>query len=728
MPIQPDVLVVEFGAFNGANLKQDAYQVPPSNALYAQNYSFVAGQFSTRYGHSAVVAQADGAVPSLANWYFLFGTTPVSVLAYFTPTIGAVAATPGIRTLNLSGNTVATIMTTTGSPAGASMVTDAQRIFAAFYDATGRQGTAGGQIYGWNVGADPLFYHPITNVPTASETGTGVCTAGMHRIGFLLQTRNGYTTALCPVNSGGVFAPIEFTSTGNHNIQVSIPGPFDANISGGSIQIVMATVANPNQYFAVPGAIEQGAIANPTIITISINDADLAATGTDSTSYQDLLTCSVSGTPPFLPSAIFAYSSRIGYVSVDSDGFPVVYMSDQNNDQYVTADQHGIYFDGSVQPIQGFSLRGVCYIFSQHSLYSTSDNGDVPVTWTPPQKVDGSIGILAPDCVTTNPAQGYAIVASDRGAYIFQGGLFPPLPFSYNQQSDWQRINWAVATTVKVLDDQLNKRVVIVAPLTTTVTAASNTNPIQITTGNDPHLYQTGVSVLISGVGGNTAANGTFAITVTGSNTFTIPATGNGAYTSGGTVAPQTATHRMTWDYTEGEDFQTMKYSLNSMGVYLTGSAATVQNPATYLNEIWYGPSVAGYFIRSNDGTEQFPYRDVDVNGNPGAISRIYQTSLAPGADDPNGPGVLIHDFHGAFFRMKGTSQLAIVCLGLDGTTQVTPVLSPIQLSPTPGQEYLLGWWLRSEQASVLVGSSQIDTYETVALIRMQYTNTLGQR
>lgn len=69
------------------------------------------------------------------------------------------------------------------------------------------------------------------------------------------------------------------------------------------------------------------------------------------------------------------------------------------------------------------------------------------------------------------------------------------------------------------------------------VTGATNTSPIALTTA-PPHGLQTGVQVTISGVLGNTAANGTFTITVNGPSSFTLDgSTGNGAYASGGTVS-----------------------------------------------------------------------------------------------------------------------------------------------------------------------------------------------
>lgn len=70
------------------------------------------------------------------------------------------------------------------------------------------------------------------------------------------------------------------------------------------------------------------------------------------------------------------------------------------------------------------------------------------------------------------------------------------------------------------------------------VVSATNANPIEIGTAI-MHRFQTGSRVCLSGVAGNTAANGCFAITTTGPSTFTLDGiSGNGSYTSGGTVTP----------------------------------------------------------------------------------------------------------------------------------------------------------------------------------------------
>jgi len=69
---------------------------------------------------------------------------------------------------------------------------------------------------------------------------------------------------------------------------------------------------------------------------------------------------------------------------------------------------------------------------------------------------------------------------------------------------------------------------------TGSITGATNASPIVITSAG--HNLTTGTRVTITGVGGNTAANGTFLVTRINTDTFSLDgSTGSGAYTSGGT-------------------------------------------------------------------------------------------------------------------------------------------------------------------------------------------------
>ena len=89
----------------------------------------------------------------------------------------------------------------------------------------------------------------------------------------------------------------------------------------------------------------------------------------------------------------------------------------------------------------------------------------------------------------------------------------------------------------------------VVAQTTMTITAATNATPIVITVGSETHGLKDGSLVTISGVLGNTAANGVRQIVSTGTSAFSLKTVagadvaGNGTYTSGGTVyttAPRT--------------------------------------------------------------------------------------------------------------------------------------------------------------------------------------------
>lgn len=80
--------------------------------------------------------------------------------------------------------------------------------------------------------------------------------------------------------------------------------------------------------------------------------------------------------------------------------------------------------------------------------------------------------------------------------------------------------------------------------LTGSITGATNASPIVITSSS--HNLLSGTRVTIQGVGGNTAANADWVITVIDTNTFSLNgSTGNGAYTSGGTWKVDSAQRTM---------------------------------------------------------------------------------------------------------------------------------------------------------------------------------------
>lgn len=723
--------------FKGAVLLLDSYSVDASHGLYARNCRFEKGlsglnQVSARRGVAVVsgLITGDVAANTLAGWMFVAAGIQKSLCCYNSPVNGIEAFDIGANTL------LSTLMAHTGS-GGASMSSASTRLYAAWYDTTGRIGSGGGKVYGWQIGADPLFAAPLAVsggnyavVPTPG--GAGLVTPGAHRIAYVTTTRNGFAGPLQPVlRIGGVDVvdPAGFSGGTPQAITLTITFPsLPAYLSGGvsSVQIVMTTTADLNTYYGVPGA-NFVPVVGANTVTINISDDDLVATGTDFTSNAGLLACrSDTGAPPFAPSAIFQYSARMGYVTIDAAGFPTVYLSDQNKFQQLNDALNRLPLDASVQPVQGVSMHGVLYVASASGFYASADNNGAPVTWVPAQRVDGSVGVLSPTCLLENPISGYIAVASDSGLYIFQGGSFPELPISYYQKPDWDRINWSSPSLVHVQENTLYKEFLVLAPLKATVANVTNTNPVVVTT-EEPHLFQPGLSVTLSGVLGTTSANTTQVVTVVDSLNFSIPVAGNGAYTGGGIASPNAANAEMSWSYTEGYTPETVKYSIRAFSAYRPGCFGSIFNLSNSLYETWYGPAaVPGTLIRQVNPPDVNSYRDVDLIGNPVAIDSLFQTSLLPGSRDAS--GATVKDFHGAHFRVSGNGNLNLRALGLDGVIVTVPLRSPIVLVEKQGREELVKWFLRSEQQTIEVGTNAIDHYFVLAAIQAYYTGAMSQR
>ncbi len=103
------------------------------------------------------------------------------------------------------------------------------------------------------------------------------------------------------------------------------------------------------------------------------------------------------------------------------------------------------------------------------------------------------------------------------------------IPFSGTQQTPMTQVGSSPGA---------GQYVMVTSASPTTITGATNASPIAIT--DVAHGYVTGQQVTISGVLGNTAANGSWTITVINANSFSLNgSTGNGAYTSGGTALLQ---------------------------------------------------------------------------------------------------------------------------------------------------------------------------------------------
>lgn len=137
--------------------------------------------------------------------------------------------------------------------------------------------------------------------------------------------------------------------------------------------------------------------------------------------------------------------------------------------------------------------------------------------------------------------------------YAQLGGTFEVLTLVVN--SSEVPINADAAPTYRVYDANgpLDVSGSMSFKDTASITGATNASPIVITSAS--HGLSTGTRVTITGVGGNTAANGTFVITRVDANTFSLnSSTGNGSYTSGGTWNV-TGLYKLTLTCTENNGF-----------------------------------------------------------------------------------------------------------------------------------------------------------------------------
>ena len=655
----PDCLNREIIKFLGPWPRLDPYSVDVDHALFAQNCQYIRGQAGTRFGHSLITAVANKPASAMFNWMPLVSGAPKNYLIYYSPPNGGSGG--WVYQIDLATNIATQLFVASLAAYGASFADAGSRLFFCFYDQPNTLGARpGAQVYDATTGnADLCFRAPLgVGFTTTTLSAGGVCDLGQHRLGFLMNTRNGYTTMPCPADGTNTFAPTAATPTaGNQKINLLLSaGIWTSMPDVLSVTPIMTTVQNQNKYFLVPGATTPVNNAGMTI-TISISDADLAV-ASPADSYFNLLGANVNtpAIPPFYPFQVLQYLQRMVYIGTDAvvaqapAGFPVAYISDPNKYQNITANQHAIYLPGNRRITAAFQLRGTLYLLGPHWTYSLNDSGDVPINWPGgPQLVDGSIGSPSLYGVFPNPAQGYAWVADTGGLYLFTGGHYPSIPVSYYQQTDWNRINWQIASQIFVLDDKDSKKVIVFAPLD-------------------------------------------------------------------GAITP---THELTWDYTDGVAPDLVKYSLNSIGGgFKTGAACIVQNNTSMRLEPWMiSQQSDGSVIRKNIGTEANPYRD-SFSGSNVAINSIYETPLMPGIDADHG---YLQLHQGAHLRILGSGSPVFTYFSLDHTYSFTPP-GTISLTSLPGQETLIpGNGFLSEQASLQIQTNALDSYFVLAGMRWYY-------
>ena len=427
----------------------------PSRSFVSQNVRFAPGHVYSREGTTNRLAVA-GKVTSLYNWI----TSAANLVLYF-------ESGTTIKSLNVTtGVSVALVPGLSGR--GITVAEAGPRAHISTYATTGL-GAAQCRVTDGTAAVNDKAFHPplVPTSWTAVDNGAGLCTKGTHKVAFIFQSRTGFAGKPSPAPLD-VFTPATVTlAAGKRTIRANITMNTPAEAGTGSAVLpIMTRADNPNRWFFVPAGmyspdpciLPPSGVGWSQNIDISISDEDLANRAESADNWFNAVTQVVAGTGPFNPSVVFPYGKRIVYV-VDSKA----YVSEIDDTQFVTEDFNVVQVAGQRRIIAGFPLRGSMYLLGEKWTYESTDNGDHPATWAQPREVS-AIGTSAPRGVEWRTAGDYAWVAAESGLYVFTGS-YPEKPISYLQSDVWARINWAAAYSLQVVDDTVNRRVTVAAPL-----------------------------------------------------------------------------------------------------------------------------------------------------------------------------------------------------------------------------------------------------------------------
>lgn len=623
---QPPDLDATIEEFRGPWLRLEPTDVPASQALLATNCEFEPGNVATRFGFGPYWA-INKIVTSLYNWVKAPDIISAngSYLVFYNATDGKVQ-----WAVNLNAPTAADLFTVTCE--GIDICQGGNQLIVASFSPTGTNvpialGAAQARVIGIGGAAiyvDRAFEGPLTTAPVLTNSGVGTVTAGLHSVGYVITTRNGFTGRLSPalVSTGTFDTSSNITAPGGQQITFSLTATFPVEAEG--IQIFMSTVTNPFQYFLVPGlnfAVASGPFT--VTATIDISDTLLLNTAQDITSNQFLLTQDTMGFGPFNPFKVVEYGYRTCYLAIvgsTGGGIPAVYVSDPYASQQLTEQFNKLLLPGWKLITSAFVLRGILYVLGPNWTYAWEDNQGLPSTWPSPTLVDGSIGTPSVMGTLVNASNDWAAVAHISGLYIFNG-QYQDRPVSYMVNPDWLRINWAACQTIRMADNKDKKQIVLNVPLD-------------------------------------------------------------------GALIPN---YQMMFDYSDGLDWENIKYSLQVDSAGYQPRGLTVwQNPNTGRSEFLEGPGVAGKIRRQmNDTDDVQPYSD------DGAVIQ-FAWETAP---QPDGEIGTVFGFRNGDVRCTGQGLLEGTSYSLDRQIQV-PWLLPIDLATVAGTEVLRQFYLAAERSS----------------------------
>lgn len=460
MSLLDDFEPVEYDDFPGGVSTLDASDAPAHRAgQEAENVHFPLGRVETRYGF-AEAYDANLRIRSFYHWL----QPDWSRLVYLVPD----GASTKIRYRGLISGLENDVITGLGSSVyQADMIEFGSRLFIALSDSAG-EGVAAAKVWnglftGLTPNVDDLFQAPFSSVTAVnSEPGSGVVTAGVHSLGYIIRTRNGYDTKAVEIGT--------FTATGGANLNVQLTPTGNWPDWADEVRLIMTTADNQERYYLIPNTVIGLPAGTSAAVNILVNPSDQEMTQFSvAADYFSLIQLTPSAGYGY-PKKIIPYGNRMVYLADIFDSGSLgdvtgVFISDPSLPQWITADQHLVSLPKLREIVTGFVLHNQLYLCGPNWTYALVDNQDLPVTWAAAHAIDEEIGTPSMFGVSTNQAGTRAWVASQKGLYLFEGGNFPELPTSFYQDAEWNRINWSAKNRVVVVENQAMDCVHVLAPL-----------------------------------------------------------------------------------------------------------------------------------------------------------------------------------------------------------------------------------------------------------------------
>jgi hypothetical protein len=176
-----------------------------------------------------------------------------------------------------------------------------------------------------------------------------------------------------------------------------------------------------------------------------------------------------------------------------------------------------------------------------------------------------------------------------------------------------------------------------------------------------------------------------------------------------------TPTHLMMFDYSDGLDYQAVKFSLWNLFGFNPRALCVFMNGSTGRQEFLIGKATAGKVLRQMNTTDDMsglgPWTDDGA-----AINHLYE--IGP---QPTGAVGMLFQFVGMFLRVKGRGVMTAISYSLDHAKSV-PWTKPITLLANPGVEIWRQFKLNAERCSTSFSTgAQAGDYMILSGIRQKF-------